>query len=138
MKNKIIFMIYSLLLGGIIGGIVWAFLKIMNVCISFIWEYIPEQYDIPFYAIIVCTIGGIIIGLWRHRVGDYPEELDVVIKKVKNDGKYTYNKTGIVCVSALLPLIFGASVGPEAGLSGVIAGLCSWVSNKFKKLFKEE
>ena len=137
MKNKIIFMIYSLLLGGIIGGIVWSFLKIMNVCISFIWEYIPEQYDIPFYAIIVCAIGGIIIGLWRHRVGDYPEELDVVIKKVKNDGRYTYNKTGIICVSALFPLIFGASVGPEAGLSGVIAGLCSWVSDKFKKLFKE-
>ena len=137
MKNKIIFMIYSLLLGGIIGSIVWAFLKIMNVCISFIWEYIPDKYDIPFYALIVCVIGGVVIGLWRHKVGDYPEELDTVIKKVKTDGKYTYNKTGIICVSALLPLIFGASIGPEAGLSGVIAGLCSWVSDKFKKLFKE-
>lgn len=137
MKNKIIFMIYSLLLGGIIGGIVWSFLKIMHICMNFIWEYIPEKCNIPFYAIIVCVIGGLIIGLWRHKVGDYPEELDVVIKKVKSEGKYTYNKTGIICISALLPLIFGASVGPEAGLSGVIAGLCSWVSDKFKKLFKE-
>lgn len=137
MKNKIIFMIYSLLLGGIIGGIVWSFLKIMNECISFIWEYIPDKYNIPFYALIVCIIGGLIIGLWRHMVGDYPEELDVVIKKVKSDGRYTYKNTGIIYISALLPLIFGASVGPEAGLSGIIVGLCTWVSDKFKKLFKE-
>lgn len=137
MKNKILFMIYSTLLGGIIGIIVWSFLKIMNLSINFIWNYIPNNYDIPFYTIIVCIFGGLIIGLWRSKVGDYPEELETVITKVKTEGKYSYNKTGIICVSALLPLIFGGSVGPEAGLSGVIAGLCSWVSDKFKKLFKE-
>lgn len=135
--KKVIFMIYSIILGGIIGIIVWSFLKIMHLGINFIWEYIPSNFNIPFYTIFICLMGGLIIGIWQKYAGNYPEELDVVIKKVKQDGKYPYNKTGIVCISALLPLIFGGSIGPEAGLSGVIAGLCSWVSDKLKKLFKE-
>ena len=30
---------------------------------------------------------------------------------------------------ALLPLLLGASVGPEAGLTGIIAALCYWVGD---------
>ena len=33
---------------------------------------------------------------------------------------------------ALLPLLFGGSIGPEAGLTGVVAGLCSWVGDRLK------
>ncbi|MBQ1436590.1 MAG: chloride channel protein, partial [Ruminococcus sp.] len=40
-------------------------------------------------------------------------------------------------VSALLPLIIGASVGPEAGLTGIIAGLCTWVGDKLKRFRRE-
>jgi len=39
--------------------------------------------------------------------------------------------------SALFPLLIGASVGPEAGLTGVIAGLCTWIGDKLKKFIKE-
>ena len=35
---------------------------------------------------------------------------------------------------ALLPLLFGASIGPEAGLTDVIAGACTWVGDRLKFL----
>lgn len=37
-----------------------------------------------------------------------------------------------VCLAALLPLIFGGSIGPEAGLTGVIVGLCYWAGKHMK------
>lgn len=35
-------------------------------------------------------------------------------------------------MGALIPLLAGASVGPEAGLTGIIAGICYWVSDNLK------
>ena len=136
-KNRILFMLYAICLGAIIGAIIWSFMKLASLGIEVIWDTIPQMIKIPFYTIIVCIIGGLIVGIWKKLTGDYPEEMEKVIEKVKKDGKYPYNKIGIMSISALLPLIFGASVGPESGLIGIIVGLCSWLTDKFKNLFKE-
>lgn len=57
------------------------------------------------------------------RRGDYPEELNVVLGKIKRDKHYDYKPMGVILVCAFIPLVIGASVGPEAGLTGIIAGL---------------
>lgn len=136
-KNTLLFMLYALCLGAIIGLIIWSFMNLVSLGTEFLWKTIPNIVQIPFYTIIVCTIGGLFIGLWKKKTGDYPEEMQEVIAKAKNDGRYPYNKTGVICVSTLLPLIFGASVGPESGLIGIIVGLCSWLNDKLKRFFKE-
>lgn len=136
-KNSALFMLYAICIGAITGLIVWCFLKIMNVSIEFIWETLPNIIQVPFYTIIVCVLGGLVIGIWKKKTGDYPEELEEVMGKVKKEGRYPYNNIGSISVSAMLPLIFGGSIGPEAGLTGVIAGLCTWIGDKFKYLFKE-
>ena len=64
-----------------------------------------------------------------RQFGDYPESLDVVMGKVKREKYYDYRPMAVMLGCALLPLIFGASVGPEAGLTGIIAGLCYWVGD---------
>ena len=132
-KNVVLLLLYTTILGGIVGAIIWAFLRLMNIGINFVWKYIPGKFDIPFYTIIICVVGSILIGFWRKKFGDYPEELHTVLTKVKKDGGYQYNNIFSTLGSALFPLILGASVGPEAGLSGVIAGLCTWIGDKLKK-----
>ena len=35
----------------------------------------------------------------------------------------------VLLLSALFPLLLGSSIGPEAGLTGVIVGLCYWIGD---------
>ena len=137
MKNNILFLLYTILLGAIVGAIIWAFLKVMNLGITFFWTYLPSQIGFPLYTLCVCTVGGLLIGLFKKKFGDYPEELNVVIGKVKQTGRYPYHNVFSILGCALFPLVIGASVGPEAGLTGVIAGLCTWVGDKLKRFRKE-
>lgn len=136
-KNSLLLLLFSFVIGACAGLFIWIFLYIMNFCIHLLWHVIPDSISIPFYTIILCTIGGLIIGFFRKKFGDYPEELNIVMKKVKEDGKYSYHNLLQMSIAALLPLIFGASIGPEAGLTGVIAGLCSYIGDKLKRLGKE-
>ena len=132
-KNAALIVLYTIILGGIVGAIIWAFLRLMNIGINFVWKFIPGQFNIPFYTIIICVVGSFLIGLYKRKFGDYPEELQVVIGKVKKDGGYPYSNVFSILGAALFPLVLGASVGPEAGLTGVIAGLCTWIGDKLKK-----
>ncbi len=137
LKNNAIFILYTVLLGVIVGVIIWAFLRIMNLGIDFLWGYLPSQTDFPLYTLCVCTAGGMIVGIWKHRFGDYPQELYIVLGRVKKTNRYPYHNVFSIIVSALLPLLIGASIGPEAGLTGIIAGLCTWVGDKLKRFHKE-
>lgn len=51
------------------------------------------------YPVVLCTIGGTIIGV------------------VKKTGTYPYKRIGVILIGAILPLILGSSVGPEAGMA---------------------
>lgn len=130
--NHIKLVFFAGLLGAVTGVVIWAFLRSVGIGIDFLWERLPKIVGFRGYGIVVCTIGGLIIGIFRKAFGDYPEELPVVMGKVKKDGHYDYSNMLVMLISAFLPLIFAASVGPEAGLTGVIVGLCYWVGDNLK------
>lgn len=125
------------LLGGFAGIVIWIFLKLMSEGMWLIWEWIPDKINIPFYTVAVCTIGAVGIGLFRKKYGDYPEELNVVLGKVRNEKQYEYKKMFTMLLAALFPLLIGSSVGPEAGLTGIIVGLCYWVGDNIKSAHKD-
>ena len=137
LRNNLLLTLYTIIIGVITGLIIWCFIRCMNFGIHFLWDYLPGLINFKYYTIVVCLIGGLILGLWKNKYGDYPEDLNQVVKTVKQENRYSYSNIFPTIVSALLPLVFGASVGPEAGLSGIIAGLYTWIGDKLK-IFNDE
>lgn len=137
LKNNILLTLYTIIIGVIAGLIIWCFIRGMKFGIHFLWDYLQGLINFKYYTIAVCLIGGLLIGLWKNKYGDSPEELNQVIKTVKKDHRYSYSNIFPSIVSSILPLIFGASIGPEAGLTGIIAGLYTWIGDKLK-IFNDE
>ena len=136
-KNNVLLTLYTVIVGAVAGLIIWCFIRGMNFGIDFLWSYLPGLIGFKYYTLVVCLVGGIFLGLWKNRYGDSPEELNVVIKKVKENHRYSYSNIFPSIVSSILPLILGASVGPEAGLTGIIAGLYTWMHDKLN-IFSDE
>ncbi len=136
LANRTLFVLSVMITGAVAGAFVWLLLFAMNAGISLIWNVLPSRFG-PFFPLAACTVGGVVIGLFAKRFGSYPEDLDAVMAKVKRDGRYDYDKLGAMSVAALLPLFFGGSIGPEAGLTGAVAGICTWVGDRMKRFGNE-
>ncbi len=137
MGRKALYALFTIVFGAFAGAFAWAFFFLMNTGINVLWNVLPAQLEAAgmpavFYPIAFCTIGGVCIGLFAKRFGAYPEDMNTVMAKVKATGRYEYDHLGSSFFGALLPLLFGGSIGPEAGLTGVIAGLCTWVGDRLR------
>ena len=135
-SNRGIFIVSVILTGAIAGAFIWLLLFCMNVGLGFLWSRLPTYFG-QYYPIWMCLIGGVVIGLFAKKYGPLPDELPQVMAKVKQTGRYEYDNLGKISVAALLPMIFGGSIGPEAGLTGAIAGVCTWVGDRMKRFGKQ-
>lgn len=131
-KNSLTLYLLVVLLGAMTGAVLWLFLKAVGICTGLLWEKLPEATGASWLPVAVCAAGGLAAGMIHKKYGDYPEELPVVLGKVKKEKHYDYGNMPVLLVCAFLPLILGASVGPEAGLTGIIAGLCYWIGDNVK------
>lgn len=134
-EHRFLFIIYGIFLGSIVGAIAWLFLGVVNIGIHFIWDYLPEQLELTslsYYTLCVTVIGGVLIGLSQKYLGKYPRLMPEVMAEYQKTGRVDYRIVHQATLAAIITLIFGASVGPEAALAGIIGGLCTWVGDRFK------
>ena len=108
--NYLLKAVLAILFGVLAGLIISLFIRIMGIGMEFLWEKLPSKINIPIYPLIVCGIGALIIGLFRKFFGDYPEELMVILGKIKKDKNYEFKKLPIIFVGALMPVVCGYSV----------------------------
>ncbi|MGG1148166.1 chloride channel protein [Bacillus wiedmannii] len=132
-----ILVLYGTLLGSIVGATVWLFLITINLGIHFVWGYLPKLFaSPPYYTICITIIGGILVGLSQKYFGITPRLMPEVMAEYKKTGRIEYHAVHQATLTAIIVLIFGASLGPEAALVGIIGGLCTWVGDRFKFALK--
>ncbi|MGR5953791.1 chloride channel protein [Bacillus paranthracis] len=81
-------------------------------------------------------IGGVLVGLSQKHFGTYPHLMPEVMAEYKKTSRIEYRFVHRATLTAIIVLIFGASLGPEAALVGIIGGLCTWVGDRFNFALK--
>ncbi|MGN0659702.1 MAG: chloride channel protein [Emergencia sp.] len=131
--NSLKLIFFCAVLGAAAGAVLWLFLRVIALGTEILWDRIPDALDSPWwYPAAACTAGGLLIGLFRRHFGDYPQSMRQVIGTVKKTGTYPYRRIAVILIAAILPLVFGSSVGPEAGMVGVIVALGCWVNENIR------
>lgn len=113
--------------GLALGAFAWAMLHLWMLLVRLIWADGALALGWWFYPIVVGVVGGVLIGLWSKAFRSRPEPLNAVIAGIKSGG-YRVRSLAAGSVAFLMPLAFGGSVGPAAGLVGLIATGCSRTS----------
>lgn len=139
MKFTNIFIVYSSLLGALVGAIAALFLILVEWCIHLVWEIGPEYISLSIYPLIVGIIGGLIIGILQNNMGNYPKTIHETLHEFQETKKVEYKKTLFPnFLMGLIVLAFGASLGPEGALASIVGGLITWVGTRLKLTLQQE
>ena len=122
----------ALSVGFVVGFLVFLVMNLSTWLTGLIWNgYLDGSVGLAWFPLAVCTGGGLVIGLWTYFTDSRIESLQEVMATFKQTGTYQVNPVK-GAVSFLLPLVFGGSIGFEAGLTGLITAGCCWIRDKLK------
>ncbi|AIS60707.1 chloride channel protein [Listeria ivanovii] len=133
-KITFVFGVYTLVLGLLVGAIAAIFLGLVHFSTDFLWTYLPEQLQSPwYYPLIMGLIGGLFVGILQLKFGGYPHSMHENMAELKRTGRIEYkNRLLKTIVTAWIILSFGASVGPEAALIGIVGSSTTWIIDHLK------
>ena len=128
--------LYGALLSTFIGAISFAFIYLESNISHYLWHILLTNNTFKTLTILLfCLLGGLIVGSLREKLGDYPQTAHHTIQQLKEHKTVNYRPVFKSLLTALLILIFGAGVGPEAALLGAIVMLSVWQADKIRYLF---
>ncbi len=134
---RIIF--YGLLLSSLIGLISFGFIFLESNISHYLWDKLLNDMPVKIVSIFLfCLLGGLCVGTLRAKWGDYPQTAHDSIDQLKKIQTVDYQPAFKSLLVALLVLIFGAGVGPEAALLGAIVMLSIWQADKMRYLFSNQ
>ena len=111
----------GLFLSSIIAGISGAFLIIEGELTTLLWEVLPAQMKWPIlYYFVLCVLGALVLSYLKKRFGQIPQTAHEALTELKAKQSVDYSGVFRNLLAALVILIFGAGVGPEAALLGAI------------------
>ncbi|WP_421083696.1 chloride channel protein [Rothia nasimurium] len=129
MNSKILWV--SFLYGGLAGAISALTLMAMLGLQHHIWALGSG----PLFIFATVMVGGILLAALQHRHN--MASLNQAIAEASDPARPRARKTGVLALSAIIAVAFGASIGPEAGLVAVVAELSILVSSKIARTREE-
>lgn len=125
---------------GIISALVtFVFMVLVNGGIALIWEEaaLAIGIDPRLFTLLVCTIGGLLVGLLVKYFGDHNAIFAELMREFGKTGRFDYHHAPGILVTSLISLISGAALGPEAALADTCGGMGTFIADKLKLDEKE-
>lgn len=132
-RNFYTLILYAVALGAVVGLATALFLLVEHWLVEMVWEEIPHRLgDFRYYTLLVCTIGGLLVGLGQHYLGDWPKPMKAALEDVRTNGGFDVAHVPNGVIISLISLSFGGALGPEAALIGLAGGLGTYVARRLK------
>lgn len=128
-----------LLLAGLLGLagaiITFAFVTVVGLGIAAVWETVAAAVGLPLpaFTLLVCTTGGLLVGVLVKVFGDHTGIFAEMMAEFGRSGRFQYRHAPGIVLTALVSLIAGGSLGPEAPMADACGSLGTWLSDRLKR-----
>src|SRR5512136_1946905 len=127
-----------MLLVGVMGIIsalfTFLFMLVVNRGIALVWEQaaLAIGLDPRLFTLLICTAGGLLVGLLVKLFGDHNAIFAEIMQEFGKTGRFDYRNAHGIVITAIVSLISGGSLGPEAPLADACGGIGTWLSDRLK------
>lgn len=131
-KSYFRLMVLVALLGIVSALVTFIFVALVHQGTRLIWEQTTEALGVDprLFTILVCTIGGLLVGLLVKLFGDHNAIFAELMQAFGKTGRFNYHHAPGIVITAFVSLISGASLGPEAPLADATGGVGTWISDR--------
>jgi H+/Cl- antiporter ClcA len=133
-KSYFRLMALVILLGLICALVTFTFMALVHQGTSLLWTEAAQALGIPspLFTLLVCTLGGLLVGLLVKYFGDHSGIFFEVMREFGKTGRFDYRNAPGIVITAFVSLISGGSLGPEAPLADACGGIGTLVADKVK------
>ena len=126
-QRTILLGLCAALLGGLVGAVSAGFLHFIEWGEHLLWRVLTP--GLPWQALLLCTLGGLCIGLCQRYLGDHPKNIYESVNAIRKTRRLEYKHLPHGLVTASTSLVFGASLGPESAMMDLVGGLSTWTGD---------
>ena len=122
------------MLGLICALVTFTFMALVHGGTALVWEQAAHALglDARLFTVLVCTIGGLLVGLLVKLFGDHNAIFADLMLEFGKTGRFNYRHAPGIVITAFVSLISGGSLGPEAPLADACGGMGTLLSDKLK------
>jgi H+/Cl- antiporter ClcA len=127
-------LLLAALLGLVSAVITFVFMVVVNVGQTLIWEQavLAVGVSAPVFTLVICALGGLLVGVLVKVFGDHSGIFAEMMLEFGKTGRFNYRHAPGIVITALVSLIAGGSLGPEAPLADACGSLGTLTAEKLK------
>ena len=126
-------------LGLLSALITFVFIGLVHQSTGLIWDQaaLTLGMDPRLFTVLVCTLGGLVVGLLVKYFGDHSGIFAEVMNEFGKTGRFDYRNAPGIVITAFVSLIAGASLGPEAPLADACGGMGTLMSDRLNSMSRK-
>ncbi|MBY5004815.1 chloride channel protein [Streptococcus suis] len=134
-KKEIYLTALGLVYSSVIALVSYGFIMAEKVISHFLWESLPHQFHFgTVYSILILLLLTCLVILLKNKWGNLPKTSHDLLHELGHEGTVAYQNTWRNLILALVILVSGAGVGPEAPLLGAVIAYSIWQADKLRFL----